>query len=176
MDDIGLRLAERGQGVAALGLLQWALAEHPEVDMVLSFVESIRRPESFRAVADLGGKAGMVFVYDTDDEGQRIVDHDDFLVVRGSIWKGAVCMKVQPRVGVGERFGKSGMWGLVYPSHWSMGVLVTGAQNGALEWPWSGATRTGAYLGWGSIKVGYAGGRSGKLLLTRQTQVVPFVF
>jgi hypothetical protein len=76
----------------------------------------------------------------------------------------------------GEQFGKSGFQGILMPSYWSVGALTASDRNGALVWPWDGQTRTGAYLSWGAIKVGYISGRPGEWLVTKQFQAVPFVF
>jgi hypothetical protein len=76
----------------------------------------------------------------------------------------------------GKTFAASGWRGVLFPSHWSVGALVVSDRNGALVWPWSGASRTGAYASWGSIKVGYVSGRRGAVLMTRQLQVIPFLF
>jgi hypothetical protein len=76
----------------------------------------------------------------------------------------------------GERFGKSGIAGLLMPSYWSAGVLTASNENGALVWPWHGSDRSGGYVSWGSIKVGYIKRDRGSWLVTKQFQAVPFVF
>ncbi len=76
----------------------------------------------------------------------------------------------------GEQWGKDGMAGVVRPSYVSIGALVASDKSGALAWPWDGKTRTGAYVSWGAIKLGYVQGRQGALLVSRQVQMVPFVF
>lgn len=76
----------------------------------------------------------------------------------------------------GDQFGATGFRGLLFPSYWSAGALTVSDRNGALVWPWDGRTRTGAYLSWGTIKVGYVSGRRGSFILSRQTQIIPFVF
>jgi hypothetical protein len=76
----------------------------------------------------------------------------------------------------GEKFGAEGVRGLLLPSYWSAGALVVGDRNGALVWPWDGRTRTGAFVSWGAIKVGHVGGRRGEWIVSRQIQIIPFIF
>jgi hypothetical protein len=76
----------------------------------------------------------------------------------------------------GKDWGATGKAGLLKPAYWSLGALVASDKSGALAWPWDGKTRTGAFIGWGEVKVGYVPGRKGALLLTRQMQIIPFVF
>lgn len=76
----------------------------------------------------------------------------------------------------GDAFGREGFAGIVRPSYWSAGALVTSDRNGALVWPWDDRTRTGVYLSWGALKVGYVPGRDGAVVVSRQLQVIPFVF
>jgi hypothetical protein len=76
----------------------------------------------------------------------------------------------------GEQFGASGWRGLLKPTYWSAGALVVSDHNGALVWPWQDKQRTGAYVSWGSVKVGYVNGRRGEWLLSRQFQFIPLVF
>ena len=76
----------------------------------------------------------------------------------------------------GSRFGKSGFAGVVFPSYWSIGVLTASSENGALVWPWRGRDRSGAWFGWGAIKIGYIDRDGGSLLVSKQFQAVPFVF
>jgi len=76
----------------------------------------------------------------------------------------------------GERFGAEGLKGLLFPSYWSAGALVVSDRNGALVWPWDGRTRTGAFVSWGAIKIAHVGGRQGEWIVSRQMQIIPFVF
>ncbi|MES2521325.1 MAG: hypothetical protein V4617_01415 [Gemmatimonadota bacterium] len=76
----------------------------------------------------------------------------------------------------GERFGAQGLRGILFPTYWSAGALVTSDRNGALVWPWDGRQRTGAFVSWGALKVGYVSGRRGSWLVSRQMQIIPFVF
>lgn len=76
----------------------------------------------------------------------------------------------------GDRFGKSGIAGLILPSYFSFGVLTASDQNGALVWPWRGRERSGGFVSWGAIKIGYIDRDRGTWLFSRQFQAVPFVF
>lgn len=76
----------------------------------------------------------------------------------------------------GDNWGKTGKEGIIKPAYWSLGALVASDKNGALSWPWDGRTRTGVFVGWGELKVGYIAGRKGSVLVTRQVQFIPYVF
>ena len=76
----------------------------------------------------------------------------------------------------GDTFGKPGVAGVLLPGYFSFGVLTASAENGALVWPWKGRERSGGFVSWGSIKVGYIDRDRGTWLFSRQFQAVPFVF
>ena len=76
----------------------------------------------------------------------------------------------------GATFGRSGMAGLLFPSYFSFGVVTASDENGALVWPWRGRERSGGFVSWGSIKVGYIDRARGTWLFSKQFQAVPFVF
>lgn len=76
----------------------------------------------------------------------------------------------------GDRFGRSGFAGVFFPSYFSFGVLTASDENGALVWPWKGRERSGGFVSWGSIKIGYIDRDRGTWLFSRQFQAVPFVF
>ena len=76
----------------------------------------------------------------------------------------------------GEGFGKSGLRGIFRPSYWSVGALTTSHLNGALIYPWRGRERTGGFISWGSIKVGYVKRGEGEWMVSKQFQAIPFVF
>ena len=76
----------------------------------------------------------------------------------------------------GDAFGKTGWAGVLMPSYFSFGVLTASDRNGALVWPWRGRERSGAFVSWGSIKVGYIDRDRGTWLFSRQFQAVPFLF
>jgi hypothetical protein len=76
----------------------------------------------------------------------------------------------------GKHFGKPGIAGVFLPSYLAAGMLTASNDNGALVWPWKGQDRSGGYFSWGSIKVGYIKRSGGSWLLSKQFQIVPFVF
>ena len=76
----------------------------------------------------------------------------------------------------GDKFGKSGLTGLLLPSYFTFGVLTASDENGALVWPWRGRERSGGFVSWGTIKIGYIDRDRGTWLFSRQFQAVPFVF
>ena len=76
----------------------------------------------------------------------------------------------------GEQYGAAGWKGVLLPTYWSAGAIVVSDHNGALVWPWQDKQRTGAFLSWGALKIAYAHGRQGQLLLSRQFQIIPLVF
>jgi hypothetical protein len=76
----------------------------------------------------------------------------------------------------GEGFGQRGIKGIFKPSYWSVGVLTASHLNGALIYPWRGRERSGGYVSWGSLKVGYIKRDRGSVLVSKQFQAIPFVF
>ncbi|MCA0375768.1 MAG: hypothetical protein LCH84_08875 [Gemmatimonadetes bacterium] len=70
--------------------------------------------------------------------------------------------------------GKSG--GALRPGFVSFGLLAAGARDGAFVSPFSGQSRIGGFVGWGAAKIGVIGGRDTRVLITRQVQLVPWVF
>jgi hypothetical protein len=76
----------------------------------------------------------------------------------------------------GDTFGRSGVAGVFLPSYFSFGVLTASDENGALVWPWKGRDRSGGFVSWGAIKIGYINRDRGTWLFSRQFQAVPFVF
>ena len=76
----------------------------------------------------------------------------------------------------GDRFGRSGVSGVFLPSYFAFGVLTASDENGALVWPWRGRERSGVFVSWGAIKIGYIDRERGTWLFSRQFQAVPFVF
>lgn len=66
--------------------------------------------------------------------------------------------------------------GVLRPGFISLGVVAAGERDGALGAPWQGASRFGAFVGWGNAKVAVIGGRNTRVLVTRQVHVLPFVF
>jgi hypothetical protein len=76
----------------------------------------------------------------------------------------------------GDGFGKSGIGGIFFPSYWSVGALTASNLNGALIYPWRAHERTGGFVAWGSIKVGYIKRGRGSWMVSKQFQAIPFVF
>ena len=76
----------------------------------------------------------------------------------------------------GDSFGKPGIAGLFLPAYVSVGMLTASDENGALVWPWRGRERSGVFVSWGSVKIGYIDRERGTWLFSRQFQAVPFVF
>ena len=66
--------------------------------------------------------------------------------------------------------------GLLRPGYLSFGVAVAGARDGAFVSPLQGKARIGAFLGWGQAKIAVLGGSERRVIVTRQFQVVPWVF
>jgi hypothetical protein len=66
--------------------------------------------------------------------------------------------------------------GVLRPGYVSFGLAAAGDQNGAFVSPLRGTTRLGAFVGWGETKVAYVGGRDRRVLVTRQLQVLPWIF
>ena len=56
------------------------------------------------------------------------------------------------------------------------GVAVAGDRDGAFVSPLKGTRRIGGFIGWGETKLALLGGSERRLLLTRQFQMVPWVF
>ncbi|HEX6316197.1 MAG TPA: hypothetical protein VFZ73_15110 [Gemmatimonadaceae bacterium] len=76
----------------------------------------------------------------------------------------------------GDRFGRPGLSGWLLPGYFSFGVITASDRNGALVWPWRGRERSGAFVSWGAIKIGYIDRERGTWLFSRQFQAVPFLF
>lgn len=77
----------------------------------------------------------------------------------------------------GEAWGTgSGKWAWVRPRYSSYGLAWAGRSDDPLTPPWQGASRFGAFVGWGEIKVAWLGGDDQRLLVTQQIQLIPWVF
>ncbi|MEP7383338.1 MAG: hypothetical protein ABI910_16740, partial [Gemmatimonadota bacterium] len=66
--------------------------------------------------------------------------------------------------------------GALRPGYISFGVALAGDRDGAFVSPLKGTRRVGGYFGWGETKLAILGGKERRLLLTRQFQMVPWVF
>jgi len=73
-------------------------------------------------------------------------------------------------------WGGSGIGGFLKPGHVSLGMAVTGEPDQALVEPWRGKARIGGFVAWGGAKVAYVGGAQSRWLVTRQLQLLPWVF
>lgn len=69
-------------------------------------------------------------------------------------------------------FGSS----VLKPGYVSLGLAVAGERDGAMTSPLRGKSRVGAFLGWGESKIAYVGGSENRVMITRQIQLVPWVF
>ena len=76
----------------------------------------------------------------------------------------------------GDGWGSGGFGGFLKPGHWSAGMVVAGEKDGPLVWPWSGDSRTGAFVAWGDVKVAYVGGSNSRWLVSKQFQILPLTF
>lgn len=75
-----------------------------------------------------------------------------------------------------ERWGASGLAGVLRPSQLAAGVAVVNADGGALREPWRDSPRIGGFVSWGGVKLAIVGGKGPNVLHTRQFQVIPFAF
>lgn len=66
--------------------------------------------------------------------------------------------------------------GALRPAYWSLGGVVAGERDGAFTSPLKGASRFGAFLGWGDNKIAVIGGRTPQVLYARQFHLVPWGF
>jgi len=80
------------------------------------------------------------------------------------------------RYSFGDGWGEGGWAGVLRPGHVSAGLAVVNGSAGAMREPWRGDNRFGAFLAWGSAKIAVGGGAGPRVLITRQVQLVPFVF
>jgi hypothetical protein len=69
-------------------------------------------------------------------------------------------------------------WGgsVLRPGFVSFGAVVAGASDGAFRSPFRENSRFGGFVGWGGAKVAVLGGKGARVLVTRQVQVLPWVF
>lgn len=71
---------------------------------------------------------------------------------------------------------RTGRFAWLKPAYTSFGVAIAGRSDEPMTAPWQGASRFGAFVGWGAIKVAYLAGDDQRLLVTQQFQLVPWVF
>ncbi len=78
---------------------------------------------------------------------------------------------------LGEGWGEEGFWkGIAKPGFATAGLLVTGEEAGFFKSPLKGKESYGLFLSWGGLKAGYIVGDNSRILLSRQFQVVPYLF
>ena len=66
--------------------------------------------------------------------------------------------------------------GVLRPGYVSFGVAIAGERDGAFVAPLQGTARIGAFFGWGETKLALLGGASRRIMITRQMQLIPWVF
>jgi len=62
------------------------------------------------------------------------------------------------------------------PAYVDAGVAVMGQRDGALITPWEGHSRVGGFVSWGDYRVAYVGGGERRLLMSRNLQLVHWLF
>jgi len=80
------------------------------------------------------------------------------------------------RYSFGEGWGEGGWAGVLRPGHVSAGVAIVNGGAGAMREPWRGDNQVGAFVAWGSAKIAVVRGEGPRVLITRQVQLIPFVF
>jgi hypothetical protein len=75
-----------------------------------------------------------------------------------------------------QGWGGPGRLSWLRPGYISGGLAVAGESDDPLTSPTQGASRYGAFFGWGEIKVAYLAGDNKRLLVTQQVQIIPWVF
>lgn len=78
---------------------------------------------------------------------------------------------------LGENWGQEGFCNkLKKPGYATAGLLVTGEASGFFTWPLRGKESYGVFASWGGLKAGYIAGDNSRILLSRQFQIVPYLF
>jgi|GEM_PF-6295752 len=76
-----------------------------------------------------------------------------------------------------EGWGEEGFCNILCkPGFATAGLLITGEEAGFLKSPFRGKEALGFFISWGGLKAGYTGGDNSRILLSRQFQVVPYLF
>jgi hypothetical protein len=75
-----------------------------------------------------------------------------------------------------ENWGGTGRFAFLRPGYLSYGMAVSGRDDDPMRPPWQGASRFGAFFGWGAMKVAWLGGDDQRVLITQQFQLLPFIF
>lgn len=76
----------------------------------------------------------------------------------------------------GGNWGQGGCQGVLKPGYATAGLLVTGEAGGFFKWPLRGRESYGIFASWGGFKAGYTAGPDRRVLLSRQFQLVPYLF
>jgi len=71
---------------------------------------------------------------------------------------------------------QTGRWAWLKPSYTSYGVAWSGRSDDPMRPPWQGASRAGAFFGWGEMKVAWLAGDDQRILVTQQFQLIPWAF
>lgn len=99
-----------------------------------------------------------------------------YLTVANGKARAVTVAEFGPRVYVWREGWGGRRGGKLRPGYISFGAALAGERDGALSSPFRGASRFGAFVGWGDAKIALIGGRAARLLVTRQVQLVPWVF
>ncbi len=103
-----------------------------------------------------------------------------YVTVRGSFHRPAAQAVTVGEIGLRAyrwRRGWGGREGGVWrPGYVSFGVAIAGERDGVFVSPLQGTSRMGAFVGWGETKVGLLGGKAGRVMVTRQMQLIPWAF
>jgi polyhydroxyalkanoate synthesis regulator protein len=75
-----------------------------------------------------------------------------------------------------QTWGGNGRFAFLRPGYVSYGMAVSGREDDPMRPPWQGASRFGAFFGWGAMKVAWLGGDDQRVLVTQQFQMLPFIF
>ncbi|MBI5805147.1 hypothetical protein HZA73_03795 [candidate division TA06 bacterium] len=76
----------------------------------------------------------------------------------------------------GGSWGQQGCKGILKPGYATAGLLITGEARGFFKWPLRGKESYGIFASWGGLKAGYIPGGNYRILLSRQFQLVPYLF
>lgn len=79
------------------------------------------------------------------------------------------------------QFGKGwgnggGFTGILKPAHMAAGATLMGPSDQVFDSPFKRGRRTGAFIGWGDILVGFVAGPERRVLLSRNLKVIPYLF
>jgi len=78
---------------------------------------------------------------------------------------------------LGKGWGEEGFWnGIKRPGYVTAGLMTAGDTPGFLIWPLRGKQSYGVFASWGGLKAGYMGGNEHRIVLSRQFQIVPYLF